>query len=50
MRMENLSISVCICNGVKVVSARETITEGSNCILLEAVLAGYAEYFSVDIA
>lgn len=37
-------------NGVKVVSARETIAEGSEGILLESVLEGYAEYFSADLA
>ena len=37
-------------NRVKVVSARETIAEGSEGILLESVLEGYAEYFSVDLS
>lgn len=37
-------------NGVKVLSARETIAEGSEGILLESVLEGYAEYFSADLA
>lgn len=37
-------------NGVKVVSARESIAEGSEGILLESVLEGYAEYFSADLA
>lgn len=37
-------------NGVKVVSARESIAEGSEGILLEAMLEGYAEYFSADLA
>ena len=37
-------------NGVKVVSARETIAEGSEGILLESVLEGYAEYFSADLS
>ncbi len=37
-------------NGVRVVSAREAIAEGADGILLEAVLEGYAEYFSVDLA
>lgn len=37
-------------NGVKVVSAKETIAEGSEGILLESVLEGYAEYFSADLA
>ena len=33
-------------NGVKVVSAKETIAEGSEGILLESVLEGMAEYYS----
>lgn len=37
-------------NGVKVVSARETIAEGSEGILLEAVLEGYAEFFSAELS
>lgn len=37
-------------NGVRVVSARETIAEGSEGILLESVLEGYAEYFSADLS
>lgn len=37
-------------NGVRVLSARETIAEGSEGILLEAVLEGYAEYFSADLS
>ena len=37
-------------NGVKVLSAREVIAEGSEGILLESVLEGYAEYFSADLA
>lgn len=37
-------------NGVKVISARETIAEGSEGILLESVLEGFAEYFSADLA
>ena len=37
-------------NGVKVLSARETIAEGSEGILLESVLEGYAEYFSADLS
>lgn len=37
-------------NGVKILSARETIAEGSEGILLESVLEGYAEYFSADLA
>lgn len=37
-------------NGVRVLSARETIAEGSEGILLEAVLECYAEYFSADLS
>lgn len=37
-------------NGVKVVSARETIAEGSEVILLEAVLEGYAEFYSAELS
>lgn len=37
-------------NGVKVVSAKETISEGSEGILLEAMLEGYAEYYSAELS
>ena len=37
-------------NGVKVVSAKETIAEGSEGILLESVLEGMAEYYSADLS
>ncbi|MCD7728759.1 MAG: recombinase family protein [Clostridia bacterium] len=37
-------------NGVKVVSAKETISEGAEGIILESVLEGYAEYYSVELA
>ena len=37
-------------NGVKVISAKESIGEGSEGILLESVLEGMAEYYSVDLA
>lgn len=37
-------------NGVKVVSANETISEGSEGILMESILEGFAEYFSADLA
>ena len=37
-------------NGVKVISAKETIAEGSEGILLESVLEGMAEYFSAELA
>ena len=36
-------------NGVKVVSATEAISEGSEGIILEAVLEGFAEYYSADL-
>ena len=35
-------------NGVKVISAKETIAEGSEGILLESVLEGMAEYYSSE--
>ena len=35
-------------NGVKVISAKETIANGSEGILLESVLEGMAEYYSAD--
>ena len=37
-------------NGVKVISAKETIAEGSEGILLESVLEGMAEYYSAELA
>ena len=37
-------------NGVKVVSAKKTIAEGSEGILLESVLEGMAEYYSAELA
>lgn len=37
-------------NGVKVVSATETISEGAEGILLESMLEGYAEYYSAELA
>lgn len=37
-------------NGVRVVSATESISEGSEGILLESVLEGMAEYYSADLA
>ena len=36
-------------NGVKVVSAREHISEGAEGIILESMLEGYAEYYSVEL-
>lgn len=37
-------------NGVRVVSAKESISKGAEGIILEAVLEGYAEYYSVELA
>jgi len=37
-------------NGVKVVSATETISEDSTGILLELLLEGYAEFFSAELS
>ncbi len=37
-------------NSVKVVSAKEAIAEGSEGILLEAVLEGYAEFYSAELS
>ena len=37
-------------NGVKVISATETISEGADGILIESVLEGYAEYYSADLS
>ncbi len=37
-------------NGVRVVSATESISEGAEGIILEAVLEGFAEYYSVELA
>ena len=37
-------------NGVKVISATESISEGSEGILLESVLEGMAEYYSADLS
>lgn len=37
-------------NGVKVASASEVISEGAEGIILESVLEGYAEYYSVDLS
>lgn len=36
-------------NGVKVISARENISEGSEGIILEAMLEGYAEYYFAEL-
>lgn len=37
-------------NGVKVVSAKETIAEDSTGILLESLLEGYAEFYSAELS
>ena len=37
-------------NGVKVISATETISDGAEGILLESMLEGMAEYYSADLA
>jgi len=37
-------------NGVKVLSAKEAIAEDSTGILLESLLEGYAEFYSVDLS
>ena len=37
-------------NGVKVISAKEHISEGPEGIILEAMLEGYAEYYSADLS
>ena len=37
-------------NGVKIVSAKEAIAEDSTGILLESLLEGYAEFYSVELS
>ena len=37
-------------NGVRVVSAKECISQGADGILLESVLEGYAEYYSAELS
>lgn len=37
-------------NGVKVISAKETIAEDSTGILLESLLEGYAEFYSAELS
>lgn len=37
-------------NGVKVISAKETLGDGAESIILESMLEGYAEYYSVELA
>lgn len=37
-------------NNIRVMSAKESISEGAEGILLESLLEGYAEYYSVELA
>ena len=37
-------------NGVKVLSAKENITDSPTGIMLEAMLEGYAEYYSAELS
>jgi len=37
-------------NGVKVISAKENISEGPEGIILESMLEGYAEYYSAELS
>ena len=37
-------------NGVKVVSATEVISDGAEGIILESMLEGFAEYYSIDLS
>ena len=37
-------------NGIKVVSATEVISDGAEGIILESMLEGFAEYYSVDLS
>ena len=37
-------------NGVKVVSAKENISDGPEGIILESMLEGYAEYYSAELS
>ena len=37
-------------NGVKVISAKENISDGPEGIILESMLEGYAEYYSAELA
>lgn len=37
-------------NGVKVVSAKENISDGPEGIIMESMLEGYAEYYSADLS
>ena len=37
-------------NGVRVISAKESISQGADGILLESILEGYAEYYSAELS
>ena len=37
-------------NGIRVVSAKENISEGAEGIILESMLEGYAEYYSAELS
>lgn len=37
-------------NGVRVISAKQTISQGAEGILLESMLEGYAEFYSAELA
>lgn len=37
-------------NGVKVISAKENISDGPEGIILESMLEGYAEYYSAELS
>ena len=37
-------------NGVRVISAKETISQGAEGILLESLLEGYAEFYSAELS
>ena len=37
-------------NGVRVISAKESISQGADSILLESILEGYAEYYSAELS
>lgn len=37
-------------NGVRVISAKETISQSADGILLESILEGYAEYYSAELS
>ena len=37
-------------NGVRVISAKESISQGADGILLESILEGYAVYYSAELS